>query len=68
MLKGHTCSITGHFIVPGNVRVLISENVHIYTGFHCYVPYCFTITLGKMAIALKVFALWFHAIPQLKAY
>ena len=54
MSKGHDRSITGHFAVPGNVRVLISENVHVYAGLHCYSSYFFMVTLGKMVIAFNV--------------
>ena len=67
MSKGHDRSITCHFIVPRNVRVVISENVGVYTGLHCYVPYFSRLLLKKMAIALKIITLYIHEIPQSKA-
>ena len=56
MYKGQNHSITCHFIVPRNIIVVISENLHVYTGLHCCSLF-FTVTTGKMAIALKIITL-----------
>ena len=38
MSKYHDYLIIGHFIVRGNLKVVNSENTHLFTGCHCYIP------------------------------
>ena len=70
MSKAHDLSITDHFIVSGNVRVVISGNVpvYMYTGLHSYAPYFSRLgcTTGKIAIAHTVITLLLHIKPQFK--